>query len=125
MILKGDLVPSEIEPLGIVIAPERRYILPNFLSLVVAYYLLKFFIYMQMDGRILVYKANRAEFPEAREILDWREYKRFIQANSKAIINKHGWGFLGWVLIRAVLDVFFPLAVGVFALWFFYLSGHA
>lgn len=67
MIIKGDLAPTSVEPLGISISPEKQELIPNFLFLVVVYYLVTFFIYIQIDGKLLVYGAQKAEFLDARE----------------------------------------------------------
>ncbi|WP_192035070.1 hypothetical protein [Halomonas sp. YLGW01] len=117
MIIKGDLVPTSVEPLGISISPDKQELIPNFLFLVVIYYLVKFFIYMQVDGKLLVYGAQKAEFPDAREQMGYRDFLKHVKTNSKVIIHRHGWSFMWWSLARNSIDIFFPLLVAAFTLW--------
>lgn len=118
MILKGDLVPTSVEPLGISISPDKQAIIPNFLGLIVIYYLVKFFLYVQVDGKLFVYRAHKAEFPEARDHMGNKEFLKHIKQNSRSIVHRHGWGVLMWALSRSIIDVFFPLIVGCIAIWF-------
>lgn len=120
MILKGDMIPTTITPLGITISPDKQSILPNLLSLIVTYYMIKFFLYMMMDGKSLVYRAHKEEFPNERKDLDWKQFNNHISKNYRGIIQRHGWGIFIWVIARGILDVAFPLFTGGFVLWFYY-----
>ncbi|WP_153020653.1 hypothetical protein [Pseudomonas sp. BMS12] len=118
MILKGDLVPTSVTPLGITISEEKLNIIPNFIGLIVIYYLVKFFLYMQVDGKLAVYKAHKAEFPDARASMGYKDFMKHVKNNHSSITHRHGLSFLFWSLARNTLDIFFPLAIGCFSIFF-------
>lgn len=117
MMVKGDLAPTGIPLLGIEIAPEKIEIIPNILNLLVWYYLIKFLVYMHMDGKLYAYRAYKSEYPENREAMSHHKFTKLMRDLSKQLLEKYGLSTFMWISVRSLIDIVFPILIASFSLW--------
>lgn len=116
LVVKGKMVPTKIEPLGIEIPESNIDLLPQIIWLITLYYLVKFFIFSQMDGRLNIYKAYKLEAYEFDASREWKDLMQEMSLRSKSLIRKYGLGAYIWSFARSGIDIFLPTIVALYAL---------
>jgi len=115
LLIKGQLVPDKIDFLGLTIGTLQRETLLGVLFALVAYYLVKFYLYMFTDGQVQLYKAYSA-LAATDDTMTWDQYKATMKQRESQFGTHLGVRDLLLVIGRGILDSALPLFAGLYAL---------
>ena len=115
LLVKGQLVPDKIDFLGISIGALQRATLMQALLALLAYYFVKFYLYMFTDGEVHMYKAYTSLLG-TEDIASWKQYGAVVKAKqNEAFAHVGGWG-IALLLARLAVDTLLPVLVGGYAI---------
>jgi hypothetical protein len=115
LLIKGKWVPDKIDVLGLNFGALQHRTLLQVLIALLAYYLLKFYLYLFTDGEVHRHKANQA-LVDAAATESWKQYRMKVMDKQRIALQElGGWG-LALFAARFVVDYLLPVAAGGYAL---------
>lgn len=114
LLVKGQLIPSEITFLGLKIGDLQEKVLLQTLLALLVYYFLKFYLYMWIDGELQVTRAYESLIA-SDSIRTYREYKKAQKEAAKSAFRELGLSGLIVVIARLGLDNALPIFGALYA----------
>lgn len=116
VLIKGQLVPTNISALGISIDKIQRETIFQALLVLVVYYFIKFYVYSIIDGHNQSYLNKKAFLGEDLPT-KFGEIQKLYTLRSRGQHKEIGTRLLIWVIIRLSMDYIVPIIVGGYTLY--------
>lgn len=115
LLVKGQLMPLEIAFLGLKIGNLQEKILLQTLLVLLIYYLIKFYLYMWIDGEIQITRAYESLIA-SESTKTYQEYKKAKKESEKAAFGNLGLSGALMVFARVILDNKVPIIGALYAI---------
>ena len=119
LLIRGELVPDKIDLLGLNLGQVQHQTLLQVLFALLVYYVIKFYLYMYIDGELQVHKANEALLGE-HSFENWVQFAAALKKKQRDLYGQVGGKALVLVILRAAIDSTLPLFAAIYALYLVY-----
>lgn len=115
MLVKGQLIPSEIAFLGLKIGNLQEKVLLHTLMALLCYYAAKFYLYMWIDGELQVTRAYESII-SSDSTQSYSDYKKAKKQAEGAAFRQLGLAGAIMVLARIGIDNTLPVLAALYAI---------